>query len=88
MDVEIGEEVVHRLSEDTRPVDGVDGAEMMSLVESFICEEGLDNILHFVIKKGQEIEWPIYLAIVEGTLDGYVVNVVIRNGCHLSLLDG
>lgn len=51
MDVEIGEEVVHRLSEDARPVDGVDGAEMMSFVESFVCEQGLDNILHFVIKR-------------------------------------
>jgi len=56
MDVEIGEEVVHRLSEDAGPVDGVDGTEMMSFVESFICEEGFDNILHFVIKREQEIE--------------------------------
>lgn len=45
MELEIGQEIIYGLGEDPRPIDGVDGTEMVSLVEGCICEEGLDDIL-------------------------------------------
>lgn len=44
-DVEVGEEVVHRLREDACPVDGIDGAETVFLVEWAVGEEGFDDVL-------------------------------------------
>lgn len=43
--VEVGEEVVDGLGEDTGPVDGVDGAEAVFFVESTVAEEGFYDIL-------------------------------------------
>ena len=53
MEVEIGEEVIHRLSENPCPVDGIDSTEMVSRIESFICEKGFDNVLFFFEVSGQ-----------------------------------
>lgn len=46
--MEIRKEVVHSLREDTRPIDRVDGAEAVFLVEFAICEEGFDDVLAVV----------------------------------------
>ena len=44
-DLEVGEEVVDRLGEDASPVDRVDCAEMVFLVEGPVREERLHNVL-------------------------------------------
>jgi hypothetical protein len=45
LDVEVGGEVVDSLSEDTGPVDRVDGAEVEAGVELGVVEELLDDVL-------------------------------------------
>lgn len=69
---EVGVEVVGDLSQDTGEVDAVDGGEVVGGVHVGIGEQGLDEVL----------------AVIERTLDGEVVNVGIKDGGHLSLLDG
>lgn len=44
-EVKVGVEVVDDLSEDTGPVDRVDGSETMCGVEVYVREEGLDSVL-------------------------------------------
>ena len=44
-DLEVGEEVVDGLGEDARPIDGVDGTEMVFLVEGLVCEQRFHNVL-------------------------------------------
>jgi hypothetical protein len=43
--VEVGQEVIDCLGEDTCPVDGVDGAEAMFVVEFLVSKESLDDVL-------------------------------------------
>ena len=44
-DVEVCEEVVHCLREDTSPVNGIDGSETVFLVECAVGEESFDDVL-------------------------------------------
>lgn len=45
--VEVGEEVVDCLGEDSGPVDGVDGSQTMGCVEFGVSKEGFDDILRY-----------------------------------------
>jgi hypothetical protein len=44
-DVEVGKEVVDGLGENARPIDGVDGTEMVFLVEGLVCKQRLYDVL-------------------------------------------
>lgn len=91
MQVEVGAEVVDDLGEDTRPVDGVDGSEVVRSVERRVGEESLDNVLRTALASvgcGGVREWTTHLAIIESALDSEVVDVRVGDGRHLRLLDG
>ena len=62
--------VIDHLSQQARPVDGVDSANFVLALERQIIAHGLDNVL----------------AIIEHALDGNVVNVGIEQAEHLRLL--
>jgi hypothetical protein len=85
-------EVVDNLGEDAAPVDGVDGAEVEGCVGVFVGKQSLENVLNFVRedmllgkKRGGG---GAYLAIVKGSSDRQVVDIIVEDGSHLSLLDG
>ncbi|MNU74196.1 hypothetical protein D3C71_636930 [compost metagenome] len=65
-------EVVDDLRHDTRPVDGVDGADLLFCLERQIVRHGLDHIL----------------AIVEHAFDGDVVDIRVLQAEHLRRLEG
>lgn len=64
-------EIVCDLSEDTCPIDAVDGGELVGAVHVGVGEEGLDKVL----------------AVVKRAVDGKVVDVGVEDGGHLCLLD-
>ncbi len=66
-----GPEVIDGLGHDPGPIDGVDGAEAPPLAEGLVVEHRLHQVL----------------AVVEGALNGDVVDVIRRNGGHLAALD-
>ena len=65
-----GEEVVHDLAEDARPVDGIDRAQRVRVLERQVAEQGLHD----------------ELAVVEAALDRQVEHVGVEDGRHLALL--
>jgi hypothetical protein len=69
---EVGREVVDDLGEDTGPVDGVNRTKVVGLAKNGMREKSLDNVL----------------AVVESSLNGQIVDVVVENSGHLGLLDG
>ena len=71
LDAEGGPEVVDDLREDARPVDGVDGAEGVGVLEGEVVEEGLHD----------------GLAVVERAFDGQVEDVGVEDGRHLLFLE-
>lgn len=87
--MEEGEEIVHSLGKDARPIYGIDSCEAMSRVESTVCEETFYNILsEKEIRKSISVQsWCRYLTVVECTPDGKVVDVRVGDGSHLGFLD-
>ena len=71
-DAEGGIEIVDDLAEDAGPVDGVDGAEGVGVLEGEVVEEGFHE----------------ELAVVEAAVDGEVEDVVVEDGRHLPFLEG
>jgi len=53
--VEVRKEVVHRLSEDSGPVDGVDRSQAVFLVEFPISEESFDDVLCLASDRPQKL---------------------------------
>ena len=64
--------VVHHLRHQPRPVDGIDGADLVLALERQVGRDRLHQVL----------------AIVEHSLNGDVVNVVVQQAEHLRLLEG
>ena len=69
---QVAAEVVHDLRHDARPVDGVDGADLLLRLERQVVRHGLDHIL----------------AIVEHAFDGDVIDVRVLQAEHLRRLEG
>ena len=70
--LQVAPEVVDHLGHHARPVDGVDAADVVALLERQIGGQGLDQVL----------------AVVEHALDGDVVDVVVHQAEHLGALEG
>ena len=70
-DAEGGMEIVDDLAEDAGPVDGVDGAEGVCVLEGEVVEEGFHE----------------ELAVVEAAVDGEIEDVVVEDGGHLAFLE-
>lgn len=60
------------MSQDTSPVDAVDGSQAVGAVDVWVGEEGLDKVL----------------TVVKGAVHGQVVHVGVQDGRHLGFLDG
>lgn len=88
--MEVRKEVVHRLSEDSGPVDGVYRPQVVFLVEFPVSEESFDDVLRLGVSEAMEVDlcFKTHLTIVERSLDSDVVNVWIGDRSHLGLLDG
>ena len=90
-DVEVGEEVVDGLGENACPIDGVDGTEMVFLVEGLVCEQRFHNVLR---KENDRDDCPTsiarktYLARIKSTLYGDVAHVRVCDSRHLGFLHG
>jgi hypothetical protein len=69
--LEVAGKVVHHLRQQARPVDGVDGADLVLALEGEVVADGLDDVL----------------AVVEHAVDGDVVDVVVLQAEHLRLLE-
>ncbi len=65
-------DIINDLGQDPRPVDGIDRAQMVLLLEGNIVEHGLDD----------------GLAVVKGAADGQVEDIGISDRGHLQLLHG
>lgn len=65
-------EILTDLSENTGPIDRVDGTNIVGLVDIRIGEYGLDDVL----------------AVIKGAFDSEVVDIRIEYACHLRLLNG
>jgi hypothetical protein len=91
-DVKVGKEVVDGLGENARPIDGVDGTEMVFLVEGLVCEQRLYNILRNYNNLRDDCPLSIarktYLARIKSTLYGDVAHVRVCDGRHLRFLHG
>lgn len=81
-------EVVGHLRKDTCPVNAVDGCESVSTVDLRIGEKSLDDVLRELALSSNRSFRSTNLAVVEGSLNGDVVHVGIKDGSHLSLLNG
>ena len=89
----MGEEVVDGLGENARPVDRVDCAGMVFLVEGPVGEQSLHNVpksenvkIRWVLSPMTRVRSTTYLAGIKSTLYGDIAHVGVCDGRHLRFL--
>lgn len=86
--MEVGEEVVYSLRENSGPINRINSTEVVFLVEFLVGEERFDDILAaFGSVRIHPLMYGIlYLAIVKCTLHSDVIHIWVGYGRHLSFL--
>src|SRR5436305_15257001 len=83
-------EVVCYLSEYSSPIDTVYSSEMISCVKSFVREDFFYYVLHNSLAISLVSLGIIrsYLTVIKSSVYSEIVNIFVKNGSHLSFLNG